>query len=608
MQSKRRPIWITARDRIVSASVATIAASIAVPLLMQQWAPNWFIAAWVIAYMAATAAFLPFTSAASFPHVEQFWTFAVGLIYAALPISTVIWSDDQVHYWIAVTAGVTYIAFEVSALPFLNIGEWRHGIGVVTTSIVVSGVIVVHPLIPLMLVPIVASMVAGANQSRSLKRSLEQHLFHAQEMVNHDELTGLLNRRGIEAQMNATNEGKVTLAMFDMDRFKLVNDTHGYKIGDNTLAALGAELSRRLPESFELARFGGDEFVAFSRGHVELDDEIVAPFDIDTELHGQSLQLKCRLSAGVTFGSHRDTTDRLLSEAGFALRFSKTTGNPLSIFGGELRTTFDQTLEVASVASGDSPTGKFVAFAQTIVDSESIVGAEVLIRWLRPDGSIVAPIDFLPLASANGMMAAIDNQMLEHAIEFASRFNNRPVAPFVSVNITATHVHSVGFVDRVRRLLDEYRVPPSRLMIEVTESEHFDAPTEWDRAGSALRAHGVQLAIDDFGTGYSSIERLRQLPVSHLKFDRSLVQTVSGPFGEIVRGVARYASASSVGVIAEGIETLDELETMRAIGVSMFQGYLFHRPAPLEEVEHAIIADQLRQSGTADANRRSNHD
>jgi len=128
-------------------------------------------------------------------------------------------------------------------------------------------------------------------------------------------------------------------------------------------------------------------------------------------------------------------------------------------------------------------------------------------------------------------------------------------------------------------------------MIEITESERLERFEQWESTAWKLRSMGVKLAIDDFGSGYSSIERLHHLPISHLKFDRSLIRSVSGPFGEIVEGVARFGEATNIGIVAEGIETLDELESMRALGVTAFQGFYFSRPAPLDRLETAILSD-----------------
>lgn len=246
------------------------------------------------------------------------------------------------------------------------------------------------------------------------------------------------------------------------------------------------------------------------------------------------------------------------------------------------------------MAAGSGDMGAFVPVAQTIRSEDRIIGCELLIRWQRPDGELLLPAQFLRLATEAGLLTTINDLMLDHAVRFAARFNNRPNAPFVSVNISAPHLGEAGFVDSIVELLDQYRVPPERLMIEITETEQIAGYDRWESAAAELRAHGVSLAIDDFGTGYSSIERLQYLPISHLKFDRSLVRSVSGPFGEIAIGVARFAEAVNIGIIAEGIETLDELDSMRAFGVSQFQGYFFHRPEPLDAVERLIIEDGLR--------------
>ncbi len=395
-------------------------------------------------------------------------------------------------------------------------------------------------------------------------------------------------------------ENDVTLALIDVDRFKAINDTHGHQVGDQVLVGLARELRRRLSSDIRLARLGGDEFVAIVPNAISLDESLADPISMTVDLHGRAFVIECGLSIGLAHGPVIDDAQRLLSEAGFAMREAKRAGGTLSRFGDDLSERLDRTIEITSIAGGSGDNGTFVPVAQAILSDDRIVGCELLIRWARPDGTTLLPARFLPMAIEAGLTSTINDLMLDHAVRFAARFNNRPEAPFVSVNISAPHLSEAGFCARVEALLTEHRVPPARLMIEITETEQLGGYGGWESAAARSRSLGVQLAMDDFGTGYSSIERLQHLPISHLKFDRSLVQAVSGPFGQIVRGVTGFAKAVNIGIVAEGIETLDEYESMRAFDISLFQGFFFHRPEPLDQLEMRIIEDRVRWSATSD--------
>jgi len=582
------------RERVQDAWRAVIPAAISITLILQLWAPTWFVAGWVTLYLVITGTFSTLTLWRPAPSVEQLWSIATAALFSSIPISTVLWSNQTEHYWASMTISVLFIAFEMSALPFVRIGEWRIGVLMVGATMTICGILTINPIVALTTMPLVLAMVHAADRIRKLKLDLERHLFEAQLTIRHDPLTGLLNRRGLTNAVVELAGEDITVALIDVDRFKIINDTHGHQVGDQVLIALAMELRERFGTKFFLARLGGDEFVALAQGRISLSAKIAAPMSLQTEVHEQPFVITCGVSVGVSYGRNTDSAQRLLSEAGFAMRESKRTGSTLSRFGQELADRLDRTLHVAAVASGTSDQGVFVPIAQTIVADDRIVGCELLIRLQRPDGELVTPDQFLPIAVEAGLMPTINELMLEHAVRFAARFNNRPAAPFVSVNISAPYLGEPGFYPLVKTLLEEHRVLPERLMIEITETEEFGGYTSWEATATELRALGVNLAIDDFGTGYSSIERLQHLPISHLKFDRSLVQSVTGPFGEIVKGVARFANAVNVGIIAEGIETLDECESMRAFHVSMFQGFLFHRPEPLDQVEVLVIEDRFR--------------
>jgi len=558
------------------------------PFILRVWSPGWFVPLWVGAYGAISVFFM-------FLAMESWWSFWAAAMFAMIPVSAVAWSERPEDYWAATTVAIVFIAFETAALPYLRIGEWRTGPILVGCSIIGAGLFVIHPIVSIALLPILLSLINAADRSRKLKMELESHLAVAQRRVLYDPLTGLLNRRGLQQRAEELHDQDITIALVDVDRFKIINDTHGHQAGDQVLTAVAQELKERLGDAFDLARLGGDEFVAIAAGDVDLTADLVAPIRTMISVHHQYLSIECALSVGVTRGANDDAAQRLLSEAGFAMRRAKQSGFALAEFGEELSHRRERTLQVAAIDNGKN--GKFVPVAQTIVSENGIVGCELLVRWEQPNGELLAPAQFLDMANEAGIMSSINNLMIESGIAFAARFNNRPVAPFISVNISPPHLSEATFCDRVERLLEEYRVPPGRLMIEVTETDQFSGYGPWERSAGRLRALGVRLAMDDFGSGYSSLERLQHLPITHLKFDRSLVQTVSGPFGEIVGGVARFAKALNIGIIAEGIETLDELASMQAFDVRLFQGYHFHRPESLDNVERRIIDDHIARSG-----------
>jgi len=586
---KGLPQALSGRVRLVSVVGGVVPASVGIPLVLVVWAPLWFAVAWVVAYVTVSGVFCGLVYHRSTERLEQTWSTLVAILYAALPASAAYWSVRPQDWWAAVAIVMAYVAFEVSALPFLPINEWRLGVTLVAITVTVSGLFVINPIVAVGFLGAFAAIISAADRLRELKRDLEVHLAEAQRTIRHDPMTGLLNRRGLAWVFEQFAGDEITLALIDVDRFKAINDTHGHHVGDQVLIAVARELRERLGRTASLARLGGDEFVAVLAGAVELDNSLADRVNTSFLLHGRRSPIEVGLSIGVTQGSSANAAQRLLSQAGFAMRESKRQGATLSHFGIDLRDRLDRTLEITALAHGSQDEGELVPVAQAIVQDDCIAGCELLVRWRRPDGTLLLPGQFLPMAVEAGLMSTINEQMLEHAVRFAARFNHRPAAPFVSVNITATHLGDSGFCDRVHRLLLAYRVPPARLMIEITETEQLAGYGRWESAATDLRSLGVQLAIDDFGTGYSSIERLHHLPISHLKFDRTLVRSVSGPFGEIVAGVARFAKAVDIGIIAEGIETLGEYDAMRAFDIDAYQGYLFHRPESLDVVEAQII-------------------
>lgn len=582
------PTQISERDRVINALRGAIPATIAMPFVLSAWAPMWFVIAWVAAYAAVSAICSIVSLTHPLPWVHEWWPFLVAVLIALVPVSAVTFSDAPEHFWMSATVAMIFIAFQIAALPLLRIGEWRYGVTIVSLITAACALTVAHPLLAVAIAVVSLVNIQAGNKIGQLSRMVRTRLEEAELSLLHDPMTGLLNRRGLTAAIDALDGELVTVALIDLDHFKLVNDSHGHQVGDKVIIQVAAELESRFPAPFSVARLGGDEFVAVAPGKANVDESLGAPFRVVVDLHQREIPIDCSLSIGTSVGINDDEAQRLLSEAGYAMRQAKRADAPLQQFEQSLAEELDRVIQIAGVAGGGDEHGTFYPVGQLVVDNDRIVGCELLIRWLTTDGIVVMPGDFLSMASDAGLMVMINNTMLGHAVEFAARFNDMDDAPYVSVNISAPQLADLEFADRVEAMLDEHSVVPERLMVEITETHQLVQYSDWEITAHKLRTLGVQLAIDDFGRGYSSIERLHHLPISHIKFDRSLVVTLDTPFGLITEGVAQFAKSLDIGVIAEGIETDDEHEHMLSLGVSAFQGYFFHRPDDLESVAELV--------------------
>ena len=585
-------------ERVRTALGGVVPAAFAIPLLLNDWSPLWFAAAWPAVYLliSGTSMSLIWFRGAS-GQVEVWWAVGVALCFAALPVSAVIWNDGRA-FWIAGMLCMIYIAFELAYLPFLDVPEWRIGITIVGIALTVCGMFVMHPLIAAMMLPLILVMITTAQRLRSARTALDTQLERTESELGRDPLTGLLNRRGIAEVLAARQDKATSLLLMDLDDFKRVNDSRGYSVGDQVLVEVAIALRARLGADWKIARQGGDEFVASRLGAETdlnaLEATLRKPLVCAIEAHGFKDELEVNLSAGVVYAPDGAPGDDLMGRATYALRSSKHSDRTLTVFGDQLEERFARAREIASMNMASDVGGSFVAHGQPIHGANGAIGCELLVRWQTEEGELLAPGDFLAMAAETGTLPLLHRVMLRAGVEFAARFNGLNDAPFVSVNVSASHLAAEDLLSELRTWLTTFDVDAGRMMIEITESEHLADLDHGTMVMDQLRQLGVQLAIDDFGTGYSGIERLQSLPITHLKFDRSMLSKASGPLGEILRGVARFGARAGIEIIAEGIETTDELASMRSLGVSAFQGFLFGRPMSLDALERELLRYQVQ--------------
>jgi len=424
-----------------------------------------------------------------------------------------------------------------------------------------------------------------------------------------DALTGQGNRvRAVEAvaELIAAGHPIINCAFIDVDDFKHLNDNHGYAAGDEVLRAIGTAIRNHLPPSWTVARFGGDEFVAVGPGKADLNALIDVSLLIPAQ---QPIEIAQSLSIGTTSLPAADlSAERLFREAGSALRHAKRLGKHQVLeYTEQLRMAERSRLTHAGLVEAALDAGEIRPWAQLIVDLDTghPVGMELLARWQQPDGTVVPPDEFIPVIEEQGRGPILGLQMITHAIETLADPEVAANGAFVSINLSARHLYHRRLPAEVLGLLSAHHVPPGRLVLEITESQQLPSSPIWRETAERLRNLGIGLAMDDLGAGYSSVEQLLAVPFSHLKVDRVLTQALDRPgTAQLAAGFRAMADGAGMLVIAEGVETREQVDAMRHAGFEWGQGFFFHRPEPLPDATAHMLAAQGASRTTASTDQR----
>jgi diguanylate cyclase (GGDEF)-like protein len=424
--------------------------------------------------------------------------------------------------------------------------------------------------------------------------------------ASHDALTGLPNRVSFQRRMvdvmrlyRADGERRFAVLFLDLDRFKVINDSVGHLVGDDLLKEAGNRIAGVVGDSGMVARLGGDEF-AILLEPLRADDEAVTLADriidsLDAPIRVGGKELFTSASIGITVArAHYSNPDELLRDADVALYRAKAKGRRChEMFDEELRREALHRLEVEGNLRRALVRDEFEPVFQPILclDGGKVVGYEALLRWRHPQGGLILPGDFLPIAEESGLAEAIDWQVYE--LVLAQGWALRDTGAYVSINVGARHFRGARFVPDLLRLVERYEFPPTQLCVEVTERTLLEDPVHARELMRQLRASGMRLALDDFGTGYSSLSYLHQFPLDVLKVDRAFVEALGAESGSnaqaVLRAICSLGRSLGLQVVAEGIETRRQLDTLRLLGCEHGQGFLFARPQPLEEVLSAAI-------------------
>ena len=436
--------------------------------------------------------------------------------------------------------------------------------------------------------------------SSQLKESKE-HFRHA---AFHDTLTNLPNRALLAENLKFVIERakqhedyQFAVLFLDLDRFKNVNDSLGHSIGDQLLIAMARRLESCTREADMVARLGGDEFAVLLDGIPDqneaarmgqrIQEKLQSPFNLSGH------EVFTTTSIGIALSSTGyDHPENMLRDADTAMYRAKAKGKACyEIFDKGMHTHAVYLLQMENDLRRAIEREELRVHYQPIVslDSGQLAGFEALVRWQHPERGFINPSDFIPLAEDTGLIVPLGLWVLRRACEQLGQWQWQSAANrslFMSVNLSGKQVARPKLVSEIRQVLEETRIDPKYLKLEITESAVMENAETAVQLLRRLKALGVQLSIDDFGTGYSSLGYLHRFPVTTLKIDRSFVGRIGEAAEniEIVRTIMSLAENMGMEVVAEGVETLSQLAQLRKLNCQYGQGYLFSRPVDAESV------------------------
>lgn len=425
-------------------------------------------------------------------------------------------------------------------------------------------------------------------------------------LAHHDMLTGLPNRLVLQTRLTQSlahakrQNSSIALLLLDLDRFKDVNDSFGHAAGDDLLKQVALLLSDRVRETDLVCRMGGDEFAI-------LLEDLDHPEDagkVANELIGSlstswNLSNRCEVAIGGSIGisiypNRSEEPEALLQHADAALYRAKAEGRGrFHYFTEELTIDARNRLDMESRLMKAISNGELCVYFQPQVrmDNNQLVGAEALVRWIDPERGVVPPDQFIPLAEQTGLINRIGYYVLKESCEQLKRWLDEGMVPLlVAVNISAVQLRHSDLEEIVAGILEETELPPELLELEITESALMERESEAIELLQNLRNLGVRIALDDFGTGYSSLSYLKKFPLDVLKIDKSFVNDIPHDKDDMVIASTILAMGHNLGlkVLAEGVETEEQLMFLRSKACNFYQGYLTSKPLPPEEFRQFV--------------------
>jgi diguanylate cyclase (GGDEF)-like protein/PAS domain S-box-containing protein len=439
------------------------------------------------------------------------------------------------------------------------------------------------------------------------RKSAEEEIQH---LAYYDSLTGLPNRRLLMDRLSqalvtsARGKGGGAILFLDLDHFKTLNDTLGHDVGDLLLKQVSERLTSCVREGDTVARIGGDEFVVMLEGLSDSIFEAARQAEVICEkiltalnqaYHLNTYEYHSTTSIGATlFNGHEVGSDELLKQADIAMYQSKTAGrNAIRFFDPVMQEVINNRAVLERELHKAFDNNQFQLHYQLQVNNlGQALGAEALIRWMHPERGMVLPFHFISLAEEIGLILPIGKWVIETACAQLKLWQQSTYTRDIvlSINVSAKQFRQADFVEQVQDAVSRHDINPSLLKLELTESLLLEDVEEIIVTMTTLREIGVQFSLDDFGTGYSSLMYLKRLPLNQLKIDQSFVRDLITDISDqaIVHTIIAMAKSLSLDIIAEGVETEEQLQFLLNKGCTSYQGYLFSRPLPIMQFEELL--------------------
>jgi len=440
------------------------------------------------------------------------------------------------------------------------------------------------------------------------RKLLEQkNILHHQ--AHHDMLTGLPNRKlfnqRLEDGIKNAEKNHTQLALFfiDLDRFKQINDSLGHDIGDKVLNAISSRLSKAINKKNTIARLGGDEFTIILNDVNKIEhisgvaNKILTimnkPFIIDEH------NLYLSMSIGISlYPKDGKKSQNLIKYADAAMYRAKDEGrNKYNYYSSEMTELALERVLMTTNLKKALKKDEFIMFYQPLIDTinNKIVGMEALIRWKNPLLGLLTPNKFIPLAEEAGLIIDIDNWMIETSIKQFKIWKDKDFnVGILSINISFVQLEKDDFLTNLHTILDKYNFSPEWLELEITEGQVMQKPIDAIKKLSIISKLGISISIDDFGTEYSSLSYLKKLPINRLKIDRSFIKEILYNKKDklITQTIIELSKNLNLGIIAEGIETVEQKDFLLSIGCNIMQGYYFSYPLDAKNIEKRFFASE----------------
>jgi len=456
--------------------------------------------------------------------------------------------------------------------------------------------------------------VLGTYVDISKEKEIISQMNEAKEKLNyqayHDSLTGLPNRLlfydRLQHAMKEANryDKKIAVMFMDLDYFKTINDSLGHESGDKVLQYLAELLQKVLRSVDTVARFGGDEFVILLDAVESVDDvfEVIQKImqALQTPYHIKQHSIHLRVSLGISiYPDDSEDAQTLIRNADSAMYRAKDEGrDTYQFYKKEMTDKVKEHIVVVENLSKAIENSELELYYQPQIDGSdaSLVGMEALIRWNSPTLGFVSPANFIPIAESSGLIDAIGEWVFETAVKQMVEWRKKGYKTGrVAINFSAIELQQENFVENIAKKLQELECDSEWIELEITESYTMKHPEDAIKKLHALQDLGIRLTMDDFGTGYSSLSYLKKIPLYKLKIDQSFVRDLTDGENDvaIVESIISLAKTMGFDVIAEGVETKEQLDILLEKGCKKIQGYYFSKPLPLEKMEAFIKKNQI---------------